>query len=518
MQYLKSISAFTFVTIGLGACSTFAGSDAPSQEEQQRVTTLYLNIENQLDNGRRALALIEEGQLAEGNELLTTAKTAIRNQIQTCAQIPSCELNRIMKQQNQLLDLQQTTIQAQLRLIESIEKTATYEDAPAAENTQSVAELDSTVEEMPASAEAPEENMEIPEPEALPWAGTHDAVELTEVMLRSGDFPLIIELNNPIKAALDDWLTWMRPNLMRSYENYLFLKSEIAPVYEKGNLPEALLFGMVATESSGKVHAYSRAGAAGLLQFMRFTGEKFGLTKVDGFDQRFDPKLATQANVAYLNEQLGLFHNSLEKALAAYNGGENRMMRLHKKFAGQQLWEPSLLYSLPKETREYVPKVLAAAWLFLHPERYRLEFPDFDASLAEIKLDRQSSLSELTLCYGQLQNPNGWFRALRNLNPAVKHDEKLAPGTTLRVPKTLADNYQDYCTNDNFLALADELHRANYPEKKEMIRYVVRRGDTTNRIASRYSCVSTRQLAEINDIRPPKYRIRVGQVLKVPEC
>jgi len=51
-----------------------------------------------------------------------------------------------------------------------------------------------------------------------------------------------------------------------------------------------------------------------------------------------------------------------------------------------------------------------------------------------------------------------------------------------------------------------------------MIPYVVARGDTLGRIASRYGCVSLGELAAINNIRPPRYTIRIGQTMKIPRC
>jgi membrane-bound lytic murein transglycosylase D len=169
----------------------------------------------------------------------------------------------------------------------------------------------------------------------------------------------IIDLNGPVKAALADWLSWMRPNLMEAWENYQFMRHLMWPHYEEAGLPEALLFGILATESTGKVHAVSRAGASGPLQFMPATGRRYGLQVVNGFDQRFDPSASTRANVAYLNDQFRLLNNNLELVLGAYNGGENRMRRLVQSTGKTRFWDDKIYWQLPRETREYVPKVLA---------------------------------------------------------------------------------------------------------------------------------------------------------------
>ena len=65
-------------------------------------------------------------------------------------------------------------------------------------------------------------------------------------LLRGNDLREMISLNGPVKAALDDWLTWNRPMLMSSYEYYQYLRDKIAPIYEEAGLPEALLFAMIA--------------------------------------------------------------------------------------------------------------------------------------------------------------------------------------------------------------------------------------------------------------------------------
>ena len=63
-----------------------------------------------------------------------------------------------------------------------------------------------------------------------------------------------------------------------------------------------------------------------------------------------------------------------------------------------------------------------------------------------------------------------------------------------------------------------DIDEANYPEEPEIIPYVVRRGDTLGRIAGRHSCVSLQELAAMNNIRAPRYMIRVGQTIKIPGC
>jgi len=152
---------------------------------------------------------------------------------------------------------------------------------------------------------------------ASPVAAALPEVKRSVAMLKGRELSDLIALNDPVKVALEQWLTQLRPNLMLAYENYQYLRYRMWPEYQKAGLPEAVLFGMLAKESGGKVHAVSRSGASGPLQFMYATGARFGLGTVNGFDQRFDPQLSARANAAYLNEQLAVFNDNLELVLGA---------------------------------------------------------------------------------------------------------------------------------------------------------------------------------------------------------
>ena len=352
---------------------------------------------------------------------------------------------------------------------------------------------------------------EVATPASLPQ------VERSVRLLRGKDLRELIELNEPVRAALEDWLTWMRPQLIEAWVNYQYLRSDMVPAYQQAGLPEALLFAILAKESAGRVHVYSRAGAAGPLQFMPATARRFGLGG-NGFDERLDPAAVARANVRYIEEQLAAFNDNLELTLAAYNGGEGRMRRLARQHPGRGFWSERIFYALPSETRDYVPKVLAAAYLFLHPEQYGLRFPTVDNILGEIGLESSMSLAELAICLGQDERPEGWFRTLRNLNPRIKSEVRLPPGSKVRVPVALVDAYAQRCRDQDFLARIAALQDAAEPEGPTQVGYAVRRGDTLAAIARRTRCSSVKEIAALNGIRGPKYALKVGQRLRLPTC
>lgn len=337
----------------------------------------------------------------------------------------------------------------------------------------------------------------------------------------------LIAMNGPVKAALEMWLTQWRPQLMDAYVNYEYMRYEMWPAYKKADLPEALLFGMIAKESGGKVHAVSRSGAAGPLQFMYATGVRFGLNNESGFDMRFDPAASAQANADYINEQLKIFNNNLELTIGAYNGGEGRMRRLVGDDTSVSFYDPRIYDQLSQETRDYVPSVLAAAWLFLHPDSYNLKFPKVDGVPGSITLKRPASLSELTVCLGTTAGMyGGWFRTLRNLNPRLAPEVTQPAGSVLQVPKPLQRVYAARCVDGPWPILASDLHNAVVPvvaaPKPPLVKalpersYKVRRGDTLDSIVRKLQCSSVREVSQMNGLR--HHRIGVGQVLRLPRC
>jgi len=339
--------------------------------------------------------------------------------------------------------------------------------------------------------------------------------------LRGRDLREVIAINEPIRAAIAEWLTWMRPQLMDSWENYQRMRFLMWPEYEQAGLPEALLFGVLAKESNGRVHAVSRAGAAGPLQFMPATGARFGLGWREGFDTRYDPQLAARASVMYFNERFAELGDDLAFAVAAYNGGEGRALRLKRAAGDKDFWDPAVYAQLPPETRDYVPYVLAAAWLFLHPEEYGLQFPVVDGAATVMALEAPASIYQLAICLG---GPgDGYFRVLRNLNPRYEPHVPIAAGTELRVPVAVPPAYQAQCVSGPRADLAVALMAASKPTAPATATrgpdrsYRVKAGDTLSGISRRHGCGGATALAKANGLRSP-YVIRAGQTLRLSAC
>lgn len=459
---------------------------APEESQPIGFEELYGRLGDHVELYEQGIDLIVAGEEVLGEESIAAATNGLLSDADECSSHPACDVRLFFDIYDRLLAEQGLALKQQTARLAELEMAAAEEDVER-------------------------------EPGTTPFMAEMPAQQRTASLLRGTDLAEIITLNGPVKAAIDDWLTWMRPMLMDAHRNYRFLRPKMAPIYEEAGLPEALLFAMLATETGGKVHSYSRAGAAGPLQFMRRTGRRYGLKVVDGFDTRLDPEAATRANVAYLNDQFEALNGNLAMALAAYNGGENRVMNLRRRY-GDNFWDSRVYYSLPRETREYVPRVFAAAWLFMHPEDYGLVFPPLDTETTMLELQADIAINELSICLGQEQDPDGWFRTLRNLNPRLEPGDRVKAGDRIAVPAHIVPVYEERCLEGDLLVRAHELHEANYPPEPEMIYYTVRKGDTLGRIASRFRCASIGEIAAINRIRAPRYIIRVGQTLKIPPC
>ena len=364
-------------------------------------------------------------------------------------------------------------------------------------------------------------------------------------------FVQMVQFNPAVQAGIRRWLTDMRPSLMDSYENYRYMQHLMSPAFKRHGLPEALLFGIMAKESNGKVHAGSRAGAVGPLQFMPATGRRFGLgNDGTGFDTRYDPRASADAAAQYLTERMNQLGNSIELSLAGYNGGEGRALRVYREKGGRSFWDYDVYNQFPAETKDYVPMVIAAAWLFLHPKDYGIRWPRVGTRPATITLAQPASIYELTICLGNYGSRDGYMRALRNLNPRWNADSTIPAGTALNATTRIAWLYRFNCgSNSKRAQLARQLVASNVqsalvrigpmstapgegtatapvqdappparpvPPAKQKT-YKVQRGDSLVAIARRFGC-ELRDVAKANKLKAPKYAIRPGQSLKLEGC
>ena len=275
-----------------------------------------------------------------------------------------------------------------------------------------------------------------------------------------------------------------------------------------GGLPEDMYY-LALIESGFDPNAYSRAAAVGMWQFMASTGRDMGL-RVDWWvDERRDPVKSTAAAVAFirdLKEQLG----SLYLAAAAYNGGPGRIARGLTRYADDlegttgddQFFALADKNFLPRETREYVPQLIAAALIAKEPHRYGMEIrtlPPF--TYDSVKVGPAIPLAAIAKASGAS------VEQILKLNPQILRG-MTPPRDSIRVRIPAGSS-----------ASFDSLFRALPQEERIGVRHVVsRKGDYPETVAERYG-VRTKQVLLFNpkaERSKKTGRLAAGQVLLIP--
>ena len=185
-----------------------------------------------------------------------------------------------------------------------------------------------------------------------------------------------VELPMEVNARVEKWMRRFMTDQKRTFEIFLGREGIYADMI-RGKLrdrgmPEDLLY-LAMIESGFSARATSRVSAAGVWQFMSPTAREYGL-RVDRYvDERRDPVKATDAALDYL-EYLHGKYDSWYLAAAAYNAGPGRVDRILKRHAQGRKGDEAIYWEiidhLPRETRDYVPKLLAAKALASQAERY----------------------------------------------------------------------------------------------------------------------------------------------------
>ncbi len=185
------------------------------------------------------------------------------------------------------------------------------------------------------------------------------------------------DLSNLDNPLVDSWVQrFTKGNMKSTLAIWLDRKTKYDAMISKKlaerDMPQDLVF-LAMIESGFNPTAKSPAAAGGLWQFISETGRRYGL-KVNGrVDERNQPDKATDAALSYLSDLHDRF-GSWYLAAAAYNTGENRVGRIMREVTGSERGTDADYYAiagrLPKETRDYVPKMIAAARIAKEPARY----------------------------------------------------------------------------------------------------------------------------------------------------
>lgn len=185
-----------------------------------------------------------------------------------------------------------------------------------------------------------------------------------------------LDLPNISHPRVDSWIKRFTTDQRGSFATYLDRMTRYEPMISRKlaerDMPQGLIY-LAMIESGFNPTAKSRVAATGLWQFMRATGKEYGLTVTGRVDERKNPVRATDAALEYLSDLHDRF-GSWYLAAAAYNTGQGRVSRVLKQVTGKKKGTDAdyyrIAHRLPKETREYVPKMIAAARIGSNPQRY----------------------------------------------------------------------------------------------------------------------------------------------------
>ncbi|MBW1972234.1 MAG: LysM peptidoglycan-binding domain-containing protein [Deltaproteobacteria bacterium] len=314
------------------------------------------------------------------------------------------------------------------------------------------------------------------------------------------DKTLFVILNNQVRRFINFYQTKARKNfslwLSRSYLCVPVMKR----IFKENGIPEDLVY-IALIESGFSANAISPKGACGYWQLLKRTARRYGL-RVDWWvDERRDLEKSTIAAAHYLKDLHNAF-DSWHLAIAGYNAGEGRIIKAIKRTKCKDFWKIVKLRLLKKETKEFVPKVLAAITIAKNPAKYGFLDIKFTKPYKTEKVKAKKPITLRTIAK-TLAIP---LKTLESLNPAllrgcIPPDD---PNYSIKIPKGMGRRFYAFLPKMPKMKIRDI---APY-------RYVMQKGDNPYIVARRFG-VSVKSLIELNRIRNPR-RLRPGFVLVLP--
>lgn len=300
-----------------------------------------------------------------------------------------------------------------------------------------------------------------------------------------------------VKKALERFITPERDFFEKGLNNAAIYLPLVLDIFSRYNLPEELVY-LPVIESAYSVRATSPAGAVGIWQFVPTTARWYRLRMDFWVDERRDPIKSTEQAARHLKDLYG-FYGSWELALAAYNAGMGAVNLAVKQGGTSDYWKLCDMKLLKRETRDYVPRFLAAAHIAMNPSSYgfspssTMAYSEYETLLVEHPIDltvfsREASIQLKTLLF---------------LNPEL-----------IRMMTPIGRSYQLRVPQDRYAEALQVYFRLPREELIGVKTYTVRYGDTLGKIAQQHG-TSTSLLQLINNINNPK-RLHAGRTILVP--
>ena len=316
------------------------------------------------------------------------------------------------------------------------------------------------------------------------------------------DFDIPIVFNDAVKYNI----RWFTEEKRKVFGNWLKRAKQYVPVIKdilrKNGMPEDLVY-LAMIESGFNPKAYSTAKASGPWQFIYATGERYGLKVNYWVDERRDPEKSTVAAAKYLRDLFNQF-GCWYLAAAGYNAGERRIEKAIEKHNTSDFWELVKYNTLPRETREYIPRLIAAAIIAKDPEKFGFESITYDQPIQfeEIKVPGGTPLSAVAKA-ASLD-----VASVKSYNPEIVRG--ITPPNlqlyTIKLPAPLDEE-----------EFADNLKTAMDGQRKikSLLTYRVKRKDTIAKIAKRYG-VKGEDICLVNGF-DDELNVKPGMKIQVPK-
>ncbi|NRA84078.1 MAG: transglycosylase SLT domain-containing protein, partial [Gammaproteobacteria bacterium] len=309
-----------------------------------------------------------------------------------------------------------------------------------------------------------------------------------------------LELKQPINKQIIAQRKWYlkHPNYINRVSKrgqpYLHL---IVSEIEKRGLPLELAL-LPIVESAFDPFAYSHGRASGMWQIIPGTGTRFGLAQNWWYDGRRDVYASTNAALDYLEYLHKYFKGDWLHAIAAYNSGEGRVGRAIKK--NRKAGKPTNFWSLklPKETKDYVPRLLALAQILKDPQQFDITWPNI---ANEAKLILVDTKSQIDLAFAA-KLADMELNELHRLNPGFNRWATDPNGShQLLLPLDKAGQF------------STALSKTKASDRVSWVRYKIKNGDNLGVIAKRHQ-TTVAVIQDVNDINSSS--IRAGKFLLIP--
>ncbi len=303
-----------------------------------------------------------------------------------------------------------------------------------------------------------------------------------------------------LNDSVENHLEYFKTRGRKVFQRWLDRSARYIPVmkdiFREKNLPEDLVY-VAMIESGFNPYAVSWCKAVGPWQFMPATGKLYGLKINWWIDERKDPVKSTYAAAEHLKDLHNLF-GSWPLALASYNAGAGKVQRAVLRTRSDDFWDLKASRYIRKETKNYVPKFMAATIIAKNPESYGFTLNNFTPyEFDEVTLGESVDLRLVARCAGCS------YEEIKELNPELRR--WITPphydNYVLRIPVGKKDVFLA-----NYAAVPPE-------QKIQWERHEVRKGETLAALAKRYN-TSLEAIRDINRLK--RNRIVPGKHLLIP--